>query len=94
MFFFIFNLVSIFNDENEDENDHESNRYPILLQLSINPFDNLQLQQQYNTDDLPIDEESDEDDDNEEPYRLTYQSQYPYFVKLNKIIFLNSFSFS
>jgi hypothetical protein len=78
--------VSIFNDENEDDNDYESNRYPILLQASINPFDNLQLQQQYNTDDLPIDEENDDDDDDdEEPYRLIYQNERPYYTSYGPI---------
>jgi len=67
----------------DDENDYESNRYPILLQSSNNnPFDNLQLQQQYNTDDLPTDEdfEQDFDDDDEEQYRLFYHKERPYDI--------------
>jgi len=71
------NPVSIF----DDENDYESNRYPILLPSSNNnPFDNLQLQQQYNTDDLPIDEDFEQNfnDDDEEQYRLFYPKQRPY----------------
>jgi len=81
------NPVPIFDDD-DDENDYESNRYPILLQSSNNPFDNLQLQQQYNTDDLPIDEEDfeqnlnddDDDDDDEEQYHLYYQKERPYYT--------------
>ena len=85
-------LVSLFDDEDEDENDYESNRYPILLQSSINPFDNLQLQQQYNTDDLPIDEDieqnlsddDEDDDDDEETYGLSsYEKEEPYYVRFN-----------
>jgi hypothetical protein len=67
-------------DDDEDEADYELNRYPILLQSSNNAFDNLELQQQYNIDDAPIDENrfDDEDlqefnnDDNEQ-----YHSLYP-----------------
>jgi len=82
------NPVPIFDYDDDDENDYESNRYPILLQSSNNPFDNLQLQQQYNTDDLPIDEEDfeqnlnddDDDDDDEEQYHLYYQKERPYYT--------------
>jgi hypothetical protein len=84
------------SDENpisilDDENDYESNRYPILLQSSNNPFDNLQLQQQYNTDDLPIDEDFednfnvDDDDDNEEQYGLLFQRERPYYIRYEPI---------
>jgi hypothetical protein len=62
----------------------------MLLHSSKNPYDNLQLQQQYNTDDLPIDEDleqklndDDEDDDEEEQHRLFYQKERPYYVKKN-----------
>ncbi|CAF0824446.1 unnamed protein product [Adineta steineri] len=84
------------DDENENINDYELNRYPILLQSSNNPFDNLELQQRYNTDDLPIDEDIEEsvndddvddnsDDDNEEQYRLFYQKQRPYYIPYGSI---------
>jgi len=61
----------------------KTNRYPILLQSSNNPFDNLELQQQYNTDDLPIDEDleqnygDDDDDDDDEQYGLFYTRYEP-----------------
>jgi hypothetical protein len=45
-----------FLDDDDDEND-EYNRYPILLNLLNIPYDNLQLQQEYNIDNLPIDED-------------------------------------
>jgi hypothetical protein len=84
--------VPIFDDEVEDENDYESNRYPMLLHSSKNPYDNLQLQQQYNTDDLPIDEDieqklndDDENDDEEEQYRLFYQKERPYYTHYGPI---------
>jgi hypothetical protein len=74
-------------DDNDDDNpiygdeeDYESNRYPILLESSNNPFDNFELQQKYNTDDLPFDENLfdeepeglNDDDDDEEQYRSFY----------------------
>jgi len=91
--------VSIFDDRIEDENDYESNRYPILLRSSNNPFDNLQLQQQYNTDDLPIDEDfeqklndndddnddDDDDDDIEEQFRLFSHKERPYYTRHGSI---------
>lgn len=66
----------------DDENNYELNRYPILLQSSNNPLDNLQLQQQYNTDDLPIDEdfENNFNNDEEEQYRSLYQNERPYYI--------------
>jgi len=83
------NPVSI----NDDENDYETNRYPILLQSSNNPFDNLELQQQYNIDDLPMDEDNeqkfnddddndddDQDEEDEEKYRLFQQNERPYYT--------------
>jgi len=51
------------NDDDDDENDYEYNRYPILFDGSNIPYDNLQLQQEYNTDDLPIDENYDQDEE-------------------------------
>jgi hypothetical protein len=51
------------NDDDNDENDYEYNRYPILFDGSNIPYDNLQLQQEYNTDDLPIDEDYDQDEE-------------------------------
>jgi len=92
--------VPIFDDRIEDENDYESNRYPILLRSSNNPFDNLQLQQQYNTDDLPIDEDfeqklndnddddnddDDDDDDIEEQFRLFSHKERPYYTRHGSI---------
>jgi len=76
------NPISIY----DDDNDYESNRYPILLQSPNNPFDNLQLQQQYNTDDLPVDEDfeenfDDDDNDDEEPYRLFYPRERSYYTR-------------
>jgi hypothetical protein len=65
----------------DDENDYESNRYPILLQSPPNPFDSLQ---QYNTDDLPIDEDFEENfgnDDDDEQYPLFYEKQRPYYTR-------------
>jgi hypothetical protein len=80
------NPVSIY----DDDNDYESNRYPILLQSSNNPFDNLQLQQQYNTDDLPIDEDfeenfNDDDNDDEEPYHVFYPRERSYYNRYEPI---------
>jgi hypothetical protein len=54
----------IYDDENEA--DYELNRYPLLLQSSNNAFDNLELQQQYNIDDAPIDENRFDDDNDED----------------------------
>ena len=80
-------LVAVFDDDendNEDENDYELNRYPILLDTSKNPFDNLQLQQAYNTDDIPAEDNeedlSNEDDDDIEQYRFLYQKERPHYV--------------
>ncbi|CAF1141971.1 unnamed protein product [Rotaria magnacalcarata] len=57
-------------DEDEDEDDYESNRYPILLPSYDNPRDSEQLQEKYNRDDIPIDEDFeenlDENDDDED----------------------------
>ncbi|CAF1252246.1 unnamed protein product [Rotaria sp. Silwood1] len=65
--------VPIFNNDIEDNNEFETNRYPILLQLSNNPLDDIELPEQYNEDVLPIDEdieeifnESDMDDSNDD----------------------------
>jgi hypothetical protein len=86
------NTIDDDNDDSEnpalvygDEEDYESNRYPILLEPSNDPFDNVELQQQYNTDDLPVDEylydNNDEDfeilnnDDEEEQYRSFYPKE-------------------
>lgn len=80
-------LVAIFDDDNNDgeETDYELNRFPILLETSKNPFDNLQLQQAYNNDDLPIDDTEEEpfsdDDDDIEQYRFLYQKERPYYVR-------------
>jgi hypothetical protein len=41
-------------DDYDDETDYEYNRYPISFEI---PYDNLQLQQEYNTDDLPMDDD-------------------------------------
>jgi hypothetical protein len=73
------NPVSVF----DDENDYESNRYPILLPSPNNLLDNLQLQQQYNIDELPIDEDfeqnlNNDDDDYDEQYPVFYQKERPY----------------
>jgi hypothetical protein len=38
----------------DDEPGYEYNRYPIPFDI---PYDNLQLQQEYNTDDLPMDDD-------------------------------------
>jgi len=91
------NPSSIFDDDDEieDENDYELNRYPILLRSSNNLINNLQLQQQYNTDDLPIDEDfeqsldddddDDDDDDEEQQYRSFYQTERPYHTRYGSI---------
>jgi hypothetical protein len=92
---------SLFNDDDddenddEDENDYELNRYPILVQPSNNLFDNLQLQQQYNIDDLPAeedleensneDDDDDDDDEEEQQYRSFYQAQRPYNTRYGPI---------
>jgi hypothetical protein len=73
----------------DDENDYESNRYPILLQSPPNPLDSLQ---QYNTDDLPIDEDfednfGNDDDDDEEQYPLFYEKQRPSYVTIPQFNF-------
>ena len=81
-------LVALFDDDNNDEDtDYELNRFPVLLETSKNPFDNLQLQQAYNNDDLPIDDTEEdpfsEDDDDIEQYRFLYQKERPYYVSDN-----------
>jgi len=82
--------ISLFDDGIDDENNYDLNRYPILLESSNNPLDNLQLQQQYNIDDLPIDDvivrksadedDEDDDDDDGEQYRVFYQKERPYYA--------------
>lgn len=75
-------LVVVFNDDN----DYESNRYPILVSSSNIPLNNYDLQEQYNTNEFPIDEDyqtsfnSDEDDDDGEQYGLFNSNDSPYFV--------------
>ncbi len=54
--YFIYLAPLFLNDDNDDDDD-EYNRYPILIDESTIPYDNLQLQQEYNIDDLPIDED-------------------------------------
>lgn len=79
-----------------DEEDYESNRYPILLESSNNPFDNFELQQKYNTDDLPFDENlfdeepeglNDDDDDDEEQYRSFYPRERSHDVRIHFLEF-------
>ena len=79
-------LVTIFDDVYEKNNDYELNRYPILLESSNSPYDNLQLQQSYNTDDLPADETDDQDEetsinDADEQNRFFYPTERPYYVR-------------
>lgn len=72
----------------DDENEYESNRYPILIPASNVALDNYELQQQYNTDDLPIDEDfetdfdddEEEEDDDEQQYGLFNSNERPYYV--------------
>ena len=78
--------MTIFDDEYEKNNDYELNRYPILLESSNNPYDNLQLQQSYNTDDLPVDEIDEQDEetsinDGDEQNRFFYPTERPYYVR-------------
>lgn len=68
-------------DEDEDQNQDEYNRYPILLDLTRNPFDNLQLQQNYNGVEIPVDDEENEnfdDDEQLEQYPIAYGPENPY----------------
>lgn len=51
-------LLSNDEDDNSDDDDYELNRYPVIIDSSRNPFDNLQLQQIYNIDDMPNEDES------------------------------------
>lgn len=94
---YFISLVSLYRENNNDVDDddddevidYELNRYPILLDSVNNPFDNLQLQQRYNTDDLPLDdgiEESlnDDGDSDEMQYRSFYENQYPYYVRMTR----------
>lgn len=81
------NPIVLFNDD-DDINDYESNRYPILVSSSNLPFNNYNLQEQYNTNDFPIDEDyqtsfnSDEDDDDDgEQYGLFNSNDSPYFTR-------------
>ena len=98
MAYFIY-LVSLYGENNDDVDndddddreiiDYELNRYPILSESVNSPFDNLQLQQRYNTDDLPLDdniEESlnDDGDSDEAQYRSFYENQYPYYVRMKR----------
>jgi hypothetical protein len=59
------------------EDDDEYNRYPTLLDSSNIPYDNLQLQQTYNIDDLPM-------DDNEEIYLVSFIS----YINTFNLLFL------
>ncbi len=63
IFYLFIYLAPFFINDDDDENDYEYNRYPILFDGSNIPYDNLQLQQEYNTDDLPIDENYDQDEE-------------------------------
>jgi len=59
-------------------------------------LDNLQLQQQYNIDELPIDEDFEQNfnnDDDDEQYPVFYQKERPYNVKISKLNYLNRFLF-
>ncbi|CAM2711454.1 unnamed protein product [Rotaria socialis] len=57
-------------DEDEDEDDYESNRYPILLPSYDNTWNSEQLQERYNRNDIPVDEDFEENlnenDENED----------------------------
>ncbi|CAF3763812.1 unnamed protein product [Rotaria sordida] len=90
------NPIPTFDDEIEDNNEYESDSYPILLELSNNPLDNVELSEQYDReDDLPIDEsteemsnendnddnDDDDDDDDEAQYRLIYPRQRSYYTR-------------
>ncbi|CAF0857524.1 unnamed protein product [Adineta ricciae] len=94
------NLVSLYGENNDDVDDnddddgemidYELNRYPILSDSVNNPFDNLQLQQRYNTDDLPLDDDSEESsnddgDSDEAQYRSFYENQYPYYTRFGSL---------
>ncbi|CAF1055715.1 unnamed protein product [Rotaria sp. Silwood1] len=50
-------------DDDDNDDDYEFNRYPLFLESSNMPYDNLQLQQQYNIDNIPIYEDDDQDDE-------------------------------
>jgi hypothetical protein len=65
------NLICLVEDADE------YNRYPILLDSSNIPYDNLQLQQTYNIDDLPM-------DDNEEIYLVSFIS----YINTFNLLFL------
>lgn len=56
------------------EDDDGYNRYPILFDSSSDiPYDNLQLQQEYNNPEWPID---DNDDNNGEVFLVRFSSSY------------------
>lgn len=71
----------------DNDNDFESNRYPILIPSSNLIFTNDDLQQQYNADEYPIDEDyktsfnGDDDDDDGEQYGLFNSNDSPYFSR-------------
>lgn len=66
--FYLFILsVPFLVDDEDDEKDYEYNRYPILPDV---PYDNLQLQQEYNIEDLPL------DDDDDEFFSVRFNSSY------------------
>ena len=69
------------DDDEEEGEDYESNRYPILVQSSNDPFDNFELQQQYNSDDLPMDEEL---NDEEEEYPSYYPEERSRYVRIDR----------
>ncbi|CAF2592472.1 unnamed protein product [Rotaria sp. Silwood2] len=56
--------IALNDDDDDDANDgYEYNRYPLFLESPNIPYDNLQLQQQYNVNNLPTYEDNDQDDE-------------------------------
>ncbi|CAF1217590.1 unnamed protein product [Rotaria sordida] len=72
------------NDDDDGDDDdigygyeYEYNRYPFFSESSNIPYDNLQLQQEYNDDNLPIYE--DDDDQADEDFLTPYGPMESYF---------------
>lgn len=76
--------------EDVDDDDDDYNRYPIILDLSKNPFDNLQLQQNYNDEISPLDddenlyldEQNNDDEQQLEQYPIAYEPETLREVKI------------
>lgn len=69
--------MPINEDDDVGENDYDYMRYPILLDAPNHPYDNLQLQRQYNVDDSPM------DDDDPYEQRLIVRLNYFKYILYN-----------